>query len=215
MPIQFYCISCGKAIEVDDEFAGRTAQCPYCSEVIAVPPTSTLRQATPQAAPVAGTAGPAQPPPVPGQSTELEGFEATPGARPPNWRERRARRLGWIAFVVWGLAIIAAIIQTTYVRTQYPDAFKQFDENPPKSLAEMTQAVEEMQSQLAEATKDDWFLPAMEVSRAILFLGALVVALLSIGTTASNNRIGIVAVIVTSITCICCCGGPGLALLTG
>ena len=42
MPIQFQCGTCAKPIEVDDEVAGRSAQCPFCRSVVQVPDHTTL-----------------------------------------------------------------------------------------------------------------------------------------------------------------------------
>src|ERR1051326_6963684 len=42
MAIQFSCPGCSQPIEVDDQFAGQTAACPYCRQVVSVPVQSTL-----------------------------------------------------------------------------------------------------------------------------------------------------------------------------
>lgn len=34
MAVQFNCSSCGKPIEIDDEFAGQSVTCPYCRTVV-------------------------------------------------------------------------------------------------------------------------------------------------------------------------------------
>lgn len=44
MPISFNC-SCGEKLEVDDEFAGRQARCPYCEAVVSVPAANAPRPA--------------------------------------------------------------------------------------------------------------------------------------------------------------------------
>lgn len=41
MAIQFHCVSCGKPIEIDDAWAGRLVECPYCHETITAPAFST------------------------------------------------------------------------------------------------------------------------------------------------------------------------------
>jgi len=41
MPIQFYCVSCGKPVEVDDAWAGRLVECPFCHETVTAPAFST------------------------------------------------------------------------------------------------------------------------------------------------------------------------------
>lgn len=45
MAIQFQCPSCSQPIEVDDEFAGQPAACPYCRRVVSVPEKTTLAPA--------------------------------------------------------------------------------------------------------------------------------------------------------------------------
>ena len=53
MSIQFTCVSCGKAVEIDDEWALRLVECPYCHDTITAPGRSTLR--APQARPLMPT----------------------------------------------------------------------------------------------------------------------------------------------------------------
>lgn len=42
MSIQFHCISCGKAIEVDNTWAHRPVTCPYCETAVTAPGASTM-----------------------------------------------------------------------------------------------------------------------------------------------------------------------------
>jgi hypothetical protein len=48
MAIQFPCPSCKQPIEVDDEYAGQSAACPYCRRVVNVP-TESLGEVRPAA----------------------------------------------------------------------------------------------------------------------------------------------------------------------
>lgn len=41
MAIQFQCVSCSRPIEVDDQWARRLVECPYCHDTITVPAIST------------------------------------------------------------------------------------------------------------------------------------------------------------------------------
>lgn len=43
MAIQFACRSCGRSIEVDDEWAHRLVECPYCHDTVTAPGISELR----------------------------------------------------------------------------------------------------------------------------------------------------------------------------
>lgn len=45
MPIQFACTTCGKPIEIDDEFAGQAVTCPYCRNVMQAPARSANSEA--------------------------------------------------------------------------------------------------------------------------------------------------------------------------
>lgn len=70
MPIQFFCTSCRKPIEVDDEAANQPVTCPYCQTAVTAPPTSdpTVRQSAPRAGSPAEIAPPefiAEPPKAP------------------------------------------------------------------------------------------------------------------------------------------------------
>src|SRR5262245_15480809 len=67
MPIQFRCPGCSQPIEVDDPFAGKSAQCPYCRRVITVPAQTSLDAAAPVEARPSADAyhSPAQIPPPP------------------------------------------------------------------------------------------------------------------------------------------------------
>lgn len=118
MPIQFRCPECSKAVEVDAEFALRSAQCPYCSAVISVPAASTLTDAPAPARPATSDAwdAPVTPGPPPPQS---------PGAGPPpslhvgpagDRKQRRGRVLaiislicGIVGMTAYGAAMVLSV----------------------------------------------------------------------------------------------------------
>jgi len=121
MAIQFHCVSCGKPIEIDDAWAGRLVECPYCHETItapafsteALPPTSTGER--PAGAVTAAHAGEFLPPPAPPPTT-LGGAlpdSATPAPMPARNVVAAvalvlacvALLLGFAAFVGFGIAI--------------------------------------------------------------------------------------------------------------
>ena len=65
MSIQFSCISCGKAIEIDDEWALRLVECPYCHDTITAPgpsatcsPSPVVEEPPSPAPPAVETSGP-------------------------------------------------------------------------------------------------------------------------------------------------------------
>jgi hypothetical protein len=81
MAIQFPCPSCSQPIEVDDEYAGQSAACPYCRRVVNVPTESPgqmrpAAMARPTLSPAEGEAGagPREAPPI---------GEVRPGVPPP------------------------------------------------------------------------------------------------------------------------------------
>jgi hypothetical protein len=43
MAIQFSCVSCGQLIEIDDEWALRLVECPYCHDTVTAPSASSVR----------------------------------------------------------------------------------------------------------------------------------------------------------------------------
>ena len=47
MSIQFLCVSCRKPIEVDDQWAMKIVQCPYCQEQVTAPGMSTYQPEAP------------------------------------------------------------------------------------------------------------------------------------------------------------------------
>ncbi len=47
MAIQFHCPGCGKPIEVDEEWSGRSVACPYCRNTVLAPAHSTLQPPEP------------------------------------------------------------------------------------------------------------------------------------------------------------------------
>jgi hypothetical protein len=51
LAIQFECSGCGKAIEVDDDLAGRLVACPYCQTTVRAPAQGTLVESVPVAQP--------------------------------------------------------------------------------------------------------------------------------------------------------------------
>lgn len=72
MPIQFRCPGCSQPIEVDDPFAGKSAQCPYCRRVITVPETTSLDAAAPIEARPSDSAGSL--PPLPQSGGASHGY---------------------------------------------------------------------------------------------------------------------------------------------
>lgn len=60
MSIQFLCVSCRKPIEVDDQWAMKIVQCPYCQEQVTAPGMSTYQPEAPAMARQVAAGGLAQ-----------------------------------------------------------------------------------------------------------------------------------------------------------
>ena len=55
--IEFNCASCGKSLQVDDQYAGKQARCPGCNQVVRVPEVSVAEPAAPAPAPAPAPGG--------------------------------------------------------------------------------------------------------------------------------------------------------------
>src|SRR4030042_1105980 len=113
MSIQFRCTHCAQPIEVDDEHAGREAQCPYCQEVARVPAESTYRALAGANGPAAGprpadTHGPAGPQPLAAAPTAAP--YPPPPMSPRAARERTAITYGNYALVCAGITAILFLL---------------------------------------------------------------------------------------------------------
>jgi DNA-directed RNA polymerase subunit RPC12/RpoP len=112
MAIQFQCSGCSQPIEVDDDFAGQQATCPYCRHVVTVPDASTYG---PDQAVEARPAGDEPTPPAPPQRDTLDG--APPAAPfPPSdpfaatQRRQVADAYGRYALICAGIVVALLII---------------------------------------------------------------------------------------------------------
>lgn len=95
MAVQFNCSSCGKPIEIDDEFAGQSVTCPYCRTVV--------RAVAGGSAPVASPLGGAISADVPPQMGAMP-FVPPPAAR-PNWFATASMICGLIIIVTLCVAV--------------------------------------------------------------------------------------------------------------
>ncbi|MBI5865950.1 MAG: hypothetical protein HZB38_15885 [Planctomycetes bacterium] len=116
MAIQFRCAGCSQPIEVDDQYAGREAQCPYCRRVVTVPQQTTFDSSdTGLARPASGAAVPLITglPPLPEQGVPTTDayWQPAPPA-PPNPRVGTARRIGNIALVCAVLSASLFVLAT-------------------------------------------------------------------------------------------------------
>lgn len=95
MPIQFRCPGCSQPIEVDDPFAGKSAQCPYCRRVITVPEKTDIDAGSlVEARPSPGASlppTPLSPPPLPPAAGGSYGTYSPPDpyGQPPGYGQQR------------------------------------------------------------------------------------------------------------------------------
>ena len=111
MAIQFHCSNCGQPIEVDDEHAGKTAACPYCRQVAAVPRESTYQPGQTATARPAATEGQTPLPESPRLDAAPSADPTAPltYAAPPSAaltdRQRAAAAFGKYALICAGIVI--------------------------------------------------------------------------------------------------------------
>lgn len=185
MAIQFLCAGCQQPIEVDEEFAGKAAACPYCQRVVTVPAASTYSAATASARPVAPGSGGAFPP-VPGHDPRLA----------------RAKRLGSFGLVCAGL--LAATLVTIFA-TSFSIAMPLLRANP---------ASQPTQEQLVEALQRSGKLPLVNILVYASILLALVGGALSVASLSSRaNWRGAVALLICAPVALCFCAGFLLPLI--
>ncbi len=212
MPIQFRCAHCSKPIEVDDEFAGQSATCPYCSQVTPVPaagePAShPVLPARPMAAADAGRS----PPPLP--SFEPAGYGPPPLPGVPE-RSRGGGVMG-----AWGLA--CAVLSAGLFVGAMLLMMRFADQVGLDLAAELTPAERRAaQQEIEKKVESDpgLALPALG-SAACAFGGAILgVVGLALGVAAilrGGSRVvtGWLAVVGSGLTLTCVCGVMVMGLL--
>jgi hypothetical protein len=214
MPIQFRCQECSKAVEVDAEFALRSAQCPYCNAVVSVPSASTLTggpgaPSSPHAAgdwdaPVASS-----PPPPPPRSDD--------GGMPPSLhigpagdrKQRTARRLAIISLVLGIVAVtsngIALVLASSIM---YPIV----KDNPDLATFEQ-QYTEELQAQLRQHPRAPWV--------GVFFAGGSLLAIVGLACGfaslrfSSRNKTAWIGVLLTGPCALCFGTGIVLSIAQG
>lgn len=210
MAIRFHCVNCRKMIEVDDEYAGQAAQCPYCATVVDVP-----RQSEPPAAPVARPADDRPAPPggaawdapvhTPSGAGPVQGpWERGPAAAPPPLVDRSARRWAWISLVLGALgaatfvlAVGAATIFLARAMSESPDAWAA----PPPP-----EEIERLEQEFMEST-------AGQIASIGALLGALGAAvglpfgIASLRRSPRGNPVAWVGTVLCGACVLCICTG--------
>ncbi len=187
MPIRFACPQCHNPIEVDDEFAGSSATCPYCESVVSVPPESTWQaDAIARARPAGDFRD--QPPAV----------QRVPAVSPA------ARRYGYLAltFAALGLLFFAALIIQLLV-ILWPLLQETPGVPPPQ-----TEAQEFLQREAPNH-------PLVLVFNVLYLMSSIsAVVLGALGLRAGRTWQAIVGLVVGGLLTLCTCSGVFLQPLT-
>jgi len=195
MAIQFRCPGCSNPIEVDDPYAGQSAQCPYCRRVVAVPLQSEMAPLSPPAARPAqgvewGAAPPvAGPPPPPGA------LHVGPSETP---RERAARTFA-------NYALICALLAVGLLGASVFDMFR-------FALAEVSRHPESQPSQrwfreIAQTYRPPAWVPATSIGMAFFGAVGLALSLVSLSQSTRRNWRAVVSLVVCGLLATCCAVG--------
>jgi len=187
MPIRFYCASCARPIEVDDEHAGKVAACPYCRQVVPVPPQSTY---VPTAQPVE-------------RSPEV--FETA--ALAPR-RRQAARTYGTYAIV---LGIIAYGLMIATVLLTPPQVREKLASGPPAtgpvSRQELARWQEQQVREVLEELRNNPLQPALGCGGLFFAICGLVLGIASLAQSRSGNWRGFVGLGLSVLYLLLQCAG--------
>lgn len=180
MAIQYQCESCRRPIEVDDEYAGRVAACPYCGHSGAVPEASTWRPERPTGAgPV--SAGPVRIDENAGQEPAPIVREHAPGISPfpppPPPQQPGSAALGNYALicsliVVVLMAAMFVKMMSVYIAEAQPMLASQPATQP------TTQQVEEIQKAVFANLGDTPWFTAASLGAMFFSLAGLILAII-------------------------------------
>jgi DNA-directed RNA polymerase subunit RPC12/RpoP len=209
MAIQFRCPGCSQPIEVDDDYAGQTAACPYCRRVINVPMESTLdregpviarptQEGVPDGEPPTGVrTPPIAPPSIP------EGIAAGPPA--PD-RSRMARRLGNGALLCTVLTVLMFAAVIVYAVTQLPADLLS---NP------ASQGSAERMADLEEKLSNDLWLGLLQLVGMFTALVGVALAITSLVQSRRGNWQAIVSLVICGFFVLCVCTSTAIAIASG
>lgn len=219
MAIQFRCPGCTQPIEVDDEFAGQNASCPYCQRVVTVPAESNYGMETPPPArPAAGAAseqtggagsgswpagggGPSYPPPPVYEGPPAHAYEGPPA--PPEHRAAAARKLGnWsllfsLLVVVGFVAIFGVVITRLFERADLAE--------PGLAQAEVQARVQAAQAEVMEELSGQaWFL-VLGISTFVFSIAGVALAAASLRAGKGANWRAITTLVICLPFLLCQC----------
>ncbi len=212
MAIQFRCPGCEQPIEVDDEFAGQTAACPYCRRVVHVPTESTLDQ------PVGGPARPSDGPPAP-ETKQPGGFAPPPlppqgpyeqglhvGPAEPSRQERAARTYGNYALLCTILMALMFGTMAGYSAVRMAREVMKHPGSQPSS-----QRIAEIQREIGSSP---WIMAA-NIGMVFFSLAGLALAIVSLTQSRQNNWRAIVSLVFCGLAALCICAGTIMTAMSG
>jgi hypothetical protein len=206
MAIQFHCPLCSQPIEVDDEWAAKPVACPYCSQTVTAPESSTIDVGAPP--PVASPAGAVQ-----GQ-TEVEPRRVYgPATSPSAFAQAVQPSQHSNAYAPWALglsctALVILILVQSLLGSQIAQRV-----GPSPTPDELEQAMldlqRDMMDQIAAGEIPTWGSAMILGSLLVLVLWVvgLVLAIVAI-CKPTRRRMAIAALIACGLTPVMFCVGP-------
>lgn len=189
MPIQFRCQHCEQPIEVDDEYAGKTAACPYCQHVNSIPQSSTYIPTE------AVTARPLHEPAPPWQPQQQ------PGPPPVETQHSRTAILsGNFALICTALTLVLfaiALVRGAQLMSQAGmlNAFTPASQPSPEDL-----------QQLQNLMISDAFYIGPMIGSMFFAVAGTALAITSLVQRRAGNWRGIVGVVICGGFLLCVCG---------
>jgi len=212
MAIQFRCPGCSQPIEVDDDYAGQTAACPYCRRVINVPTESTLgaepssvargadHEQTPGtagAAPQDDASPPGTPPPPPSPA----GLHVGPAPGP---RDRAARTFGNYALIC---AVIVLLLFAVVFFYSFAAVGQEIMKDP------TSQPSPERMAEIQEDLLNNVWVQGAQLVIALLALLGVILGVVSLRQSSRGNWRAIASLVVCGLFVFCICSGVVLSLL--
>lgn len=207
MSIQFACPGCGQPIEVDAEFAGKAATCPYCRRVATVPSESTYDPGQSAAARPAG--GLSLPPAPPRPASYSPGEWAAPpppaSANRDAARAAAARMYGNFALICTVLTILLMGSAMALLLIELrPLMAAQAGSQP----ASMQDAMKVQQGLMREAQSKPMVMVGSAMSLGAMFTTAVgvILAIVSLIQSRRGNWRAIVSLLICGGFVLCICG---------
>lgn len=216
MAIQFRCVGCSQPIEVDNEFAGRTAMCPYCRRVVTVPAETTLPALAPAAARPADEPYPPGVPPLPPAGyAERTGLpQLQPGgvpALPPHvgvvpGALQRPHPLAWVSFLcglaLLGLFVVLALYFVQIAASEYPGGMTA---TAPAQLSD--EEMKAFQKRLLERVQATPVLGIASWGMIVLSVLGVTAGIAALMKRAARNWPAWIGIVISGAFVVCMCGG--------